>query len=81
MNSRFLKQIRSRLQESSAIIVKSDKGNSMIVMYADEYNSKVHAFVSDNNFTPSDQDVTKKLQRATRSIMNDCNGIIPKDKK
>jgi len=53
----------------------------MIVMYADEYNSKVHAFVSDNNFTPSDQDVTKKLQRATRSIMNDCNGIIPKDKK
>ena len=50
-------------------------------MYADEYNSKVHAFVSDNNFTPSDQDVTKKLQRATRSIMNDCNGIIPKDKK
>jgi hypothetical protein len=63
------------------MIVKSDKGNSMIVMYADEYNSKVQAFISDNNFTPSKQDVTKKLQRATRSIVNECNVIILKDKE
>jgi hypothetical protein len=50
-------------------------------MYADEYNSKVQAFISDNNFTPSKQDVTKKLQSATRYIVNECNVIIPKDKK
>ena len=75
-----LKQIRYKLEEASNIIDQSDKGNSMIVMYADEYNSKVQAFISDNNFTPSKQDFTKLLQRATRSIVKESNVILPKDK-
>ena len=75
-----LKQIRYKLEEASNIIDQSDKGNSMIVMYADEYNSKVQTFISHNNFTPSKLDLTKKLQRATRSVVNECNLILPKDK-
>jgi hypothetical protein len=50
-------------------------------MYAGEYNSEVQAFISDNIFAPSKQDVTKKLQSATRSNVNECNVITPKDKK
>jgi len=31
----------------------------MIVMYADEYNSKVQAFISENNFTPLSRKLPK----------------------
>jgi hypothetical protein len=73
-------QIKKKLIEGKAMITKADKGNSIIVLYIDDYNNKIDNFISNNNFTRSTLDTTKKLQRDIRSILNGCQDIIPKEK-
>jgi hypothetical protein len=51
------------------------------MLYEDEYNGKIHTFISNNNFTQLTQDITNKLQRNNRTVINECSDIIPKDKK
>ena len=50
-------------------------------MYENDYYSKVQTFITNNNFTQLTQDVIDKLQRNIRTAINECNDIIPKDKK
>jgi hypothetical protein len=51
----------------------------MIILYEEEYNSKIHTFIAKTNFTQSD--ITNSLQRSIRSAINECNTVIPKDQK
>jgi len=59
------------------MITKADKGNSIIVLYIDDYNNKIDNFISKNNFTHSSLDITNKLQRDIRITVNSCRVIIP----
>ena len=79
--NKTINQIKKKLIEGKAMITKADKGNSIIVLYIDDYNNKIDNFISNNNFTRSTLDTTKKLQRDIRSILNGCQDIIPKDDK
>jgi len=63
------------------MITKSDKGNSIIVLYIEDYNNKINNFISNNNFTHLTLDITKKLQRDNRITVNGCRDITPKDDK
>jgi len=77
---KIINQIK-KLSDANAIITKADKGNSTIIMYENDYYSKVQTFITNNNFTQLTQDVIDKLQRNIRTAINECNDIIPKDKK
>jgi len=74
-------QIKMKLKEADATVTKADKGNSIIRLYEDDYNSKIHTFFSSNNFPQSAQDITSKLQRNIRTAINECSDIILKDNK
>jgi len=37
-----VKRIKDKLKDNNAIIQKADKGNSIVVIYTDEYTQKVH---------------------------------------
>jgi hypothetical protein len=76
-----INQIKIKLKEADAIVTKADKGNSIIRLNEDDYNSKIHTFISSNSFSQSAQDITNKLQRNIRTAINECSDIIPKDKK
>ena len=52
-----------------------------VILYEDEYISKIHTFISNNNFTQLTQDITNRLQRDIRTTINECSDIILKDKK
>jgi hypothetical protein len=75
------KKIKTKLEDADAIVTKADKGNSVIIVYENEYNRKIHTFISNNSFSSSNHDITKKLQHTVRTTINECNYIIPKDTK
>lgn len=78
---KIINQIITKLEEAKAMITKADKGNSIIIIYTDEYDKKIYSFITDNKFTSTTQDITKKLQRNVRSTINECSTIIPKEKR
>jgi hypothetical protein len=73
--------VKENLSDVEAIVTETDKGSSMIIIYENEYNSKVHYFISSNNFQQAPHDLTKKLQRNIRAAVNDCKEVIPKENK
>jgi hypothetical protein len=60
------------------MISKADTGNSIIVLYQEDYKEKINKFISNNNFTIANRDVTKELQRDIRNTVNECQQIIHK---
>ena len=77
---KIINQTKMKLKDANATVTKADKGNSLIIIYEDEYNSKIHTFISNNNFTQLTQDITNKLQRNIRTAINECSDIVPNDK-
>jgi len=64
--------------KDKAMITKADKANTIVVLYIGDYNSKDNTFISNNNFTQTAHDVTKKL-RDVRITVNECQHIIEKE--
>jgi len=67
-----INEIKEKLTDNKAVVSKADKGNSIIITYKEEYHNKVVNFVSNNNFTNTKSDLTKKFQRDLRSNINEC---------
>ena len=78
---KIIKQIKHKLKNNNASIAKADKGNSTVIVYVDDYNRKVNDFISSNNFTTTNTDITKPLQREIRSTINECKSVIPRNGK
>jgi len=78
---RIMKQIENKLSENKVMTSKADKGNSIVILYQDEYNQKVEEFISNNNFTAANTDITENLQREIRNTINDCQRVIQKSEK
>jgi hypothetical protein len=55
--------IRENLAANNAMIVKSDKGNSVIVVYQQDCQAKILYFTSNNKFEVTDKDTTDKYQK------------------
>jgi len=46
----ILKNINHRLLMENAIIIKTDKGKTSVIIYSDDYAKKIYTFLSDNKF-------------------------------
>jgi hypothetical protein len=45
------------------MITKADKGNTVIIIYPNDYNKKVSKFITDNDFLLITNDITDKLKK------------------
>jgi len=55
------KPITEKLKNNFGTISKADKGNSLIIIYEDKYHEKIMNFISNNNFTTTAGNLTKKF--------------------
>jgi hypothetical protein len=78
---RTLNQSKEKLRSNEAIISKSDKGNSTVILHLRDYHYKVQDFINTNNFTILNTDPTKLFQSRIKATMKGCQLIIPKDSK
>jgi hypothetical protein len=76
--NRVINQIKEKLNKNKAMISKTDKGNSIIVLYQEEYKDKISKFTASNNFTTANSDVTKRMKRDVGNTVNKCQKIIHK---
>jgi hypothetical protein len=51
-------------------VTKADKGNTLVIMYKEDYNSKVGEFITSNNYIKLTHDITNKLQKSIQNKLN-----------
>ena len=52
------KNIKTKLASNNAVILKADKGNTIVVCYDNEYYSKPQQFIFNNQFSTVENDPT-----------------------
>jgi len=57
---------------------KADKGKTAVIIYIQDYNDKVHTFLSDNNFCTVPKDPTNHDHRIIQKTLQHCDKIIDK---
>jgi hypothetical protein len=78
---RTLNQIKEKLRSNEAVISKSDKGNSTVILYRKAYHNKVQDFINSNNFIILSKDSTKLFQSRVKATIKGCQLILPKASK
>jgi predicted O-linked N-acetylglucosamine transferase (SPINDLY family) len=76
-----INKIKEKLERNNALALKADKGNSIVIVYADNYHNKVQEFITNNSFTIVDKDPTERFQNKIRTIIRECKNIIHTDKR
>ena len=56
----IIKDINNKLATVNVMIVRADKGKTIVIINTDEYNKKVHNFLTENNFHTLQNDPTNK---------------------
>ena len=72
------KQINHKIANNKAMIAKADKGKTTVIIYTQDYNDKVHTFLSDNNFCTVHKDPTNHKHRTIQKTLQHCDKIIDK---
>ena len=78
---KLIYQIKGKLISNNAIIVKADKGNTLVIDLQNSYHEKIQTFIDNNNFMKINKDPTNKYQTSIRNSINKCPQVINKDKK
>jgi len=67
-----------KIHNNNAMITTADKGKTIVVIHTQDYNDKVYAFLTENNFHPLPHDHTNKDQTIIQKSLQQCDQIINK---
>jgi len=76
----IIKSINNKLATEKAMIVRVDKGRTIMIINTDEYTRKVQNFFTENNFHGLHKDPTKRDHKILQKLLQQCNLIIDKKK-
>jgi len=68
-----------KLEHNNAIISKADKGNSIVILYLNDYQLKIQEFIEKNNFTILEKDPTNLFQNKIKTTIKTCPSLIPRE--
>jgi len=68
--TRLIKSIKTKLKENKAMITCADKGNSLVILPTEKYDSKIADFIRMNDFQTTTKDPTKFFQSQIRRVRN-----------
>ena len=71
-----VKQIKNKLNEHKAIAIKSDKGNTTVILPKDTHQQKVYDFIHSNNIRSIDSDPTMKYVKCINQAINKCTHLF-----
>ena len=76
-----LQNLRDKLIQNKCMITKAGKGQNLIVITKEAYESKIYDFLQDNNFVQISRDPTAFYTRETKKILNTRKLLIPHHSK
>jgi uncharacterized protein (AIM24 family) len=47
----LMKNIKKKIEQNQSIITKADKDNTIVILYKEDYNSKVEEYITNNSYT------------------------------
>jgi len=77
-HNHVLRNIQTKLTQNNAIITKADKGRTTVIIYITDYDTKVHNFITKNNYNTLPKDPTNKYQQLITTTLKQCSSIIDK---
>ena len=69
--AKLIKTIRTKLQQNNAMIAHADKGNSIVILPTQQYETKIQNFLRSNNFHTATTDPTKNFQAQIRKTIKE----------
>jgi hypothetical protein len=72
----LIKNIKEKLNTNKARITRTDKGNTTVIIYHNDYNQKVNDFISTGQFDMMTKDPTNSYQKFLRICLYECKLTI-----
>ena len=63
------------------MITRADKGNSLVILPTEQYDSKIADFVRMDDFQTTTKDPAKSFQSQIRRVLNNTKNLIPPETK
>jgi len=60
---RTINNIKAKLSDNNAMILRADKGNTIVICYTDDYYSKTQEFILNNQFSDIHNDPSNAFQK------------------
>ena len=60
---RTINNIKIKLSSNNAVVIKADKGNTVVICYTNGYYTKAQEFILNNQFSNKDNDPTNIFQK------------------
>jgi hypothetical protein len=79
--ARTIRVIKTKLRDSETMIAQADKGNSLVILPIQQYDSKIQDFIQANNFQDTTKDPTKNFQSQIRKAISNSKTLIPRETK
>ena len=77
--TRDIKSIQTKLKNKEAMIARADKGNSLVILPIQQYDTKVQDITQANKFHTTTKDPTKNFQSEVRNSIKNSKTLIPQD--
>ena len=76
-----IKNIKNKLNNNNALIVKADKGQTVVIIGENELMKKSYDFINENNIEKINKDPTEEYVKDINNKINKCTKIIPDNQK
>jgi hypothetical protein len=71
-----IKHIITKIQNNKATVTSADKGNTIVILPMQQYQLKIHNFITNNNFQIAKTNPTKTYQHQVRKTINNSTRLI-----
>lgn len=74
-----LGSIKDKLTDNNALLCKADKGHTTVILYRDDYNTKVKDFINKNEIHTLTRDPTNVYQSKIKQLINNSKILLTED--
>ena len=79
--SRTVRSIKEKLCTNKAILTNADKGNSIVILYLNNYEEKVSDFIHKNGALETKNNTTVKFQKELKHTLKHCKILVNPEEK
>lgn len=77
----IIKNIKNKIVNSDIIFKKADKGNSLVILNNNDYNTKIMDFLKESQAMQLKSDPTKRFQTNVKNCIKSCKNILKDQNK
>ena len=77
--AKLIRSIQTKLKDNNAMITRADKGNSIVILLTQQYETKIQNFIHNKYFHTATTDPTNIFQNQIKQTIKESTSLIPKE--